>query len=143
MRPLSWSRCFSGCYRAPKISRPNRPHGTLGTTHESGRVVQSFRMGRLESRGIADKTAGVAQLAEQRTRNAQVRGSSPRSGSNLAFELTRVGESRCSPLMTARLHTQVIGLRRLWPGIQNACYSLKLAGPAMDGDGGCLKGGGK
>jgi hypothetical protein len=26
--------------------------------------------------------AGVAQLAEQRTRNAQVRGSSPRSGSS-------------------------------------------------------------
>jgi hypothetical protein len=44
-------------------------------------------MGRLKSRGVAEGSAGVAQLAEQRTRNAQVRGSSPRSGSNLAFGL--------------------------------------------------------
>ncbi len=66
---------------------------------------QSPRMGRLKSRGIAESSAGVAQLAEQRTRNAQVRGSSPRSGSNLAFEPARVGESGCSTFMTARLHT--------------------------------------
>ena len=94
-----WSRCFCGCSRGP-------------FTIEAGWWI----------------AAGVAQLAAQRTRNAQVRGSSPRSGSwqnRLMMQTLSQPEVPC--VGAGCRSTRPFG-RAGQPGIQHACCSLRASG---------------